>query len=140
MTTLNPYLAFEGNCEEAMNFYAECLGGEVSAINRYKDMPDSDPALADKVMHGEVTAGDIRLMFADTLMPHFTLKIGNHISLSINLTDENTQTQIFNKLAEGGQVTMPLENTFWGARFGMLIDKYGFAWMLNCTQPEAAAQ
>lgn len=92
-----------------------------------------DESLKDRVLHAEFKSDHIEFMAADSGHKQ-KVNFGNHISLSINLYDEDEQTAIFNKLSEGGKVHMPLENTFWGARFGMVEDKFGVNWMLNVNQ------
>ncbi|MDZ7756304.1 VOC family protein [Rhodohalobacter sp.] len=132
MKTITPYLFFPGNCEEAMSFYKECLNGEITALQRFGDteMPVEDDHKR-KIMHGELKAEGITIMFSDGA-PHKEISGGNNVQLSINLESEEEQDRIFEALSEKGEVTMPLENTFWGARYGMLTDKYGIRWMLNC--------
>jgi len=132
MKTITPYLFFPGECEEALNYYAKCLNGEISAVQRFGDaeMPVDDH-YKDKIMHAEFKADDIHFMASDG-PPHKKIEHGNNVHLSINLDDPGLQKQIFDRLADGGTVTMDLQDTFWGARYGMLIDKYGIHWMLNC--------
>lgn len=137
MKTLTPYLAFGGTCEEALNFYKDCFGCDSLEVRTFRDSPSNVPEnYKDKVMHAEFRSGDLFFMASDT-PPSNQVKTGNTITLSINLNDENEQTGIWDKLSQGAQILMPLNNTFWGARFGMLIDQYGINWMLNC-QPEKA--
>lgn len=137
MKSLNPYLAFNGDCAEAMNYYKNILGGELN-IQKFGDSPDPGPVeTRDLVMHSELKVDNIHIMASDT-MPGQKVDFGNNITLNISLTDEAEQTRIFDALVTGGRVTMPLQNTFWGARFGMLVDKFGNCWMLNCSQPNAA--
>lgn len=132
MPTLSPYLAFDDNCEEAMNFYAQALDGEIVSVNRFAEMPNHPPEIADKIMHCEMRSGKMVIMASDA-MPGMTVsKNSGNTTLMIQLEDIDTQTKYFNNLATGGNITMPLEDTFWGARFGMVTDKYGVAWMLNC--------
>lgn len=132
MKTITPYLFFPGNCEEAMNFYKEVLKGEITSLQRFGDteMPVDDDH-KQKIMHGELQAEDVHIMFSDGA-PHKEITAGNNVQLSINLNSTEEQDRIFEALAEEGNVTMPLEITFWGARYGMLTDKFGIRWMLNC--------
>lgn len=131
MKQLNVYLAFPGNCEQALHFYKDCLGGEIVSLQRFGDTPvDSPEEHKQKVMHAEFRAGDIFFMASDG-RPDEALTPGDMIHLSINLTDAAEQEAIFSKLSAGGRVDMPLQDTFWGACFGMLTDKYGIRWMLN---------
>ena len=128
---LTPYIHFQGNAEEAMKFYAEALGGEIIAISRYGDSPmPSDEDYKDKVIHGRLQFGDNVIMISDTFKGN-TISTGGNIQLSVELTKEGQIDEIFKKLGEGGNVTMELQDTFWGARFGMLRDKFGVSWMLN---------
>ncbi|MGN8224173.1 VOC family protein [Gracilimonas sp. BCB1] len=136
MKTLVPYLFFRGNCEEAMNFYKECLDGEITVLQRFGDteMPVDDDH-KQKIMHGELNADGIQMMFSDGA-PHKDITEGDNVQLNINLKSEEEQDRLFELLSEGGEVTMPLETTFWGARYGMLKDKFGIRWMLNCELEE----
>lgn len=128
---LTPYLHFEGNAEEAMNFYAEALGGSVIAITRYGDSPmPADEDYKQKVMHGRLQFGNNVLMISDVFKGK-SIKTGGNIQLSIELDEEGQIDSVFGKMAEGGTVTMELQDTFWGARFGMLQDKFGVSWMFN---------
>lgn len=132
MKTISPYLIFQGNCEEAITFYKKCFGGKVE-IRRFGDteMPVED-SYKDKVMHGELTVNDdIKIMFSDGA-PHKKVSHGTNIQLNIEFKDPDIMESVFNKLAEGGKITMPVEITFWNAKFGMLVDKFGVLWMLNC--------
>ena len=132
MKELVPHLAFAGSCEEALHFYKNCFGGQIVAKNIYKESPmDVPTAYQDKIMHSEFESNGIRFMAAD-LMPGQPVAHGNSVQLSINLDDATEQERIFNKLAEGGKVEMELQDTFWGATFGMLTDRFGITWMLNC--------
>ncbi len=132
---LNPYLHFAGNAEEVVNFYKNAFDGEVTALNRYGDSPmPSDDDWKQKIMHARVLfGGDNIIMISDTRKGELISVHGN-IQLSIGLEDEAKTHDIFNKLAEGGKVTMPLAKQFWGDMFGMLQDKFGVSWMLNCTE------
>jgi PhnB protein len=135
---LVPYLTFAGNCEEAFNHYHKIFNGTLSDISRFGDNPN--PQLPDdqknKIMHARLAFGDNMLMFSDT-MPGGTVDFGNGISLSIGLTDEAEARSIFSQLAGGGKITMPMEKQFWGALFGMVKDRYGINWMINCEGPPA---
>lgn len=131
MKQLNIYLAFPGTCEEALHFYKDCLGGEIVSLQRFGDAPvESTEDQKQLVMHAEFKADGIYLMASDG-HPGQPLQPGEMVHLSINLTDAAEQENIFSKLSAGGRVDMPLQDTFWGARFGMLTDKYGIRWMLN---------
>jgi len=126
------YLTFAGNCEEAMNFYKEALGAEILLFSRMGDSPmEISENLKDKIMHARMKIGENELYMSDTFDPS-SLNQGNNVSLSIQ-TDDTTQLEnLFNSLSAGGKVTMPLADAFWGARFGMFVDKFGIHWMFNC--------
>jgi PhnB protein len=128
---LTPYLHFEGNTEEVLSFYKDALDGEIVMISRYKDGPmQVDEDWKDKIMHARLKFGKSTLMLSDGPKGFKTTVSGN-IQLSIEVDDESKMEGIFNKLAEGGKITMPLQKQFWGSTFGMLTDKFGTGWMLN---------
>ena len=134
MATLNTYLNFNGNTEEAFNFYKSVFGGEFSTLQRLKDTPDADkiPASAqEKIMHVALPVGGNVLMGTDVTetMPQVTF--GTNSSISIDATSEEEANKLFNGLSAGGKVEMPLEKMFWGAYFGMFTDKFGVQWMVN---------
>ncbi len=120
-----------GTCKAAMKFYQECLGGELTMQTFGESGQEVPEDYRQKIMHSELKVDNIHLMASD-VMPGQSVNQGDNIVLSIQLTDVKEQETIFNKLAAGGTVTMPLQDTFWGARFGMLVDKFGIHWMLNC--------
>ena len=128
---LIPYLNFPGNTEEALNYYQKVFNGTVSDLNRFGEMFPPEANYKDKIMHARLEFGDNMLMFSDG-MPGQPVNHGNGIYLSIGLTDEAQARSIFEQLAEGGKVTMPLEKQFWGALFGQVTDSYGVSWMINC--------
>ena len=140
MATVNVYLTFDGNCEEAFNFYKSVFGGELCNVCKYSDMPPMPnmPPLSDadknKIMHicfpiSQETA----LMGADfcEFEPGMKLNQGNNFTICINPKDEAEAQKLFDALAVGGQITMPLEKQFWGSLNGMLVDKFGIAWMVD---------
>jgi PhnB protein len=134
MATLNTYLNFNGNTEEAFNFYKSVFGGEFSALQRLKDTPDADkiPASArEKIMHVALPIGGNVLMGTDVTetMPQVTF--GTNSSISIDAASEEEANKLFNGLSAGGKVEMPLAKMFWGAYFGMFTDKFGVQWMVN---------
>ena len=129
---LTPYLHFAGNAEEAMNFYASALGGKTEMVSRYGDSPmPSDEDYKQKILHGRIVFGDNMIMISDAFKGQPVTTDGN-VQLSIESKDTTEQERVFNKMAEGGTVTMPLADQFWGAKFGMLKDKFGISWMFNC--------
>jgi len=126
------YVTFAGNCEEALNFYKEVLNGEILQISHMGDGQMQVPEiLKDKVMHARLKIGENVLYMSDTFDPA-SIRQGNNVSLSLQIEDTTKLEKLFNNLSAGGTVKMPLEDTFWGARFGMLTDKFGIHWMLNC--------
>lgn len=130
--TLIPYLHFEGSAEEALNFYKDVLSGEILMLSRYGDAPmPVDEDWKNKIMHGRLKFGDALMYVSDGPKNYKSYK-GNNIQLSVDVSDVNKIVEVFNKMAEGGKVTMPLADQFWGAKFGMLEDKYGVGWMFNC--------
>lgn len=132
MKSLNVYLFFAGRCKEALTFYKECLGGEVTPMQTFGEGPmEVDESQKAKIMHAEFHGDDIFFMASDGMGDEEKID-GNSITLSLNLDDETEQEDVFKKLSEGGKVIMELQDTFWDARFGMLTDKFGIRWMLNC--------
>ncbi len=126
------YLTFAGNCEEAMNFYKEALGAEILLFSRMGDSPMEIPEnLKGKIMHARMRIGENELYMSDTFDPS-SLNQGNNVSLSIQVDDTAQLEKLFNSLSAGGRITMPLADAFWGARFGMFVDKFGIHWMFNC--------
>lgn len=130
---LNPYLFFNGDCEAAFKFYAECLGGQIIALHTFAEMPAEHPVVAEQrnwIMHARLLVGDAVLMGSDTPPEHFKESQGMNVSLSID--DPAQAERIFHALADGGTVRMPIEETFWAVRFGMLTDRFGTPWLINC--------
>lgn len=130
---LTPYIIFNGNCEEALNFYAKALSGEIKDLMRFEGTPGESMATdKQKVMHSHFVADGFFFMASDSGMgaPESTPGSGQ-VDLSINVDNEEQLNKVFNGLGEGGTVTMPLQDTFWGAKFGMLKDKFGMNWMFN---------
>jgi PhnB protein len=135
MLGVNPYITFNGNCEEAINFYADNLGGTIQGFHRVSDSPmaseDMDP---NKIFHTTLIIGNTTIMASDSFGPEGA-NVGNNISLAIGTNDLDAADEMFNKMAEGGTVIMPMGETYWAARFGMLTDKFGINWMFNCEKP-----
>jgi PhnB protein len=139
MTTVNIYLNFNGNCEEAFNFYKSVFGGEFQVNSKFKDMPPQEgmPPLAKEmenmIMHVSLPISkETVLMGSDTggeWAPSF--QQGNNFSISINTDNKEEADRLFNGLSAGGKVTMPLSDTFWGDYFGMFTDKFGINWMVS---------
>lgn len=132
---VQPYLFFDGRCDEAIEFYKKALGAEVGMLMRWKDSPDKSmctPGNENKVMHSSLQIGETRVMASDgrnTGNPKF-----EGFALSINAKDEADADRKFNALADGGSVTMPLSKTFFSPRFGMVADKFGVHWMVIVEQ------
>jgi PhnB protein len=126
------YLNFNGNCEEALNFYKETFDGEIIQLGRYGESPMKSPEeIKDKIIHGRLQFGDVLIMASDAMNEN-GVNNGDNISLSIECDSNEQLEKVFTKMSEGGKVTMPLQEQFWGAKFGMLTDKFGFHWMFNC--------
>ena len=138
MTTINIYLTFTGNCEEAFNFYRSVFGGEFSGISRFSEMPPSEemqiaPEDADKIMHVSLPISEETVLMGSDTAGEWGPPItqGNNFSISISTDSTEKADNFFNHLSDGGQVTMPLEQTFWGDYFGMVTDKFGINWMVG---------
>jgi PhnB protein len=130
---LNPYLHFNGNAEEALEHYRSALGGDIE-IMRWKGSPAEGYVPADwgsKVMHGRLSSPAGVIMAADG-SPESAGKTGDNVSIAVHPESEAAADAIFAKLSDGGQVTMALEKTFFSKKFGMLVDKFGVSWMVNC--------
>ncbi len=137
---LNPYLIFNGRCEEAFKFYEKCLGGKIEAIFTFRDSPMAGQVPAEwgsKVMHARMNIDGMILMGCDAPPGRYQPPQGFSVSLSVK--DPAETERIFHELEQGGNVEMPIQKTFWSARFGMLVDQFGIPWMLNCEQAAEAA-
>jgi PhnB protein len=131
MLTVQPYLFFDGRCEEAIEFYRSTLGAEVAMLSRYKDSPDPNmcaPGTEDKVMHASLRIGDATLMASDGRCQGKPAFEG--FSLSLTVPDEAKAERLYAALADGGQVQMPLAKTFFSPRFGIVADRFGMSWMV----------
>ena len=136
MKSLHPYLDLGGKCREAMTFYKDVFGGEL-VLNSFGDFGMEMPEpMKNLVMHSELKADGLILHASDG-QPHHPAQPGTNVSLSLQLTDEAEQTRIFDALAPGGQVLQPLADGPWGARFGMLTDRFGLQWLLNCPKQQS---
>lgn len=142
MPTVNIYLTFNGNCEEAFNFYKSAFGGDFSLVSRFKDMPSENgniipPEIGEKIMHISLPISkETVLMGSDSVdMCEGEEKRkyiqGNNFSISISTETEEEAERLFNLLSANGQITMPLSKTFWGAYFGMFTDQFGINWMVS---------
>ena len=132
-----PYLSFNGNCEEAVNFYVNSFGGKITELNRYADSPmESSEAQKNQIMHTEFQLGDSTIYAADNFegQPYIP---GNTVSLTVNCDTEQRIEAMYATLAADGMVHMPLQDTFWGAKFAALTDKFGITWGLNWMKPQS---
>ena len=137
MTTVNTYLTFNGNCEEAFNFYKSVFGGEFANISKFKDMPENPEfpvaeSDREKVMHVTFPIGNTELMGSDTGGEWAaSFKQGNNFSVSVNTDKKDEADRIFGELSDGGKIIMPMNKTFWDSYFGMFTDKFGIQWMVS---------
>jgi PhnB protein len=131
----SPHLSFNGHCEAAFRFYERCLGGRIEMMVKFGETPMADqtqPAWRDKIAHARLTIGDQTLMGGDPPPTMYEQPKGFSVTVSVENPDD--AERIFNALAENGAVRMPLQQTFWAVRFGMLVDQFGIPWMVNCEQ------
>ena len=130
---LSTYLHFNGNCEEAFKFYEQCTGGKIETLFRHEGSPAEaqvPPEWKNKILHARMKIGDQSLMASDAAPGRYSQPQG--FSVSLALKDVKKGEQIFNALAEGGKTCMPFQKTFWAAGFGMVTDRFGVPWMVNC--------
>ncbi|UVJ41833.1 VOC family protein [Pseudomonas sp. LS1212] len=135
---INPYLIFNGDCEAAFKFYEQCLRGKIEAMMRFGETPAGDHVpkdCHDKIIHTRLEVGDQVLMGSDTTPAHPYKGISG-CSVSLNVDSIAEAERVFAALADKGSVQMPLEKTFWAARFGMLTDRFGVPWMVNCEKDQ----
>ncbi|RTZ13526.1 VOC family protein [Vibrio aquaticus] len=131
MYQLTPYLFFSGRCEEALDFYTKCFGGVVLTKQRFKDAPvQIEGAEPNWVMHAEIEAFGLKLMLSDGVVARELS--GNNVALSLVFDDLDEQARVYDKLLEGGHIMRPLEDAFWGGRFGKVEDQFGVRWILHC--------
>jgi PhnB protein len=134
---MNPYLTFSGQCEEAFTFYAKVLDGKIIAMMPHEGTPAADhvpPEWRNKIIHARMTFGDNVLMASDAPPDRFEKTQG--CSVSLNIDDPAEADRVFAALAANGTVRMPIGETFWALRFGMLVDRFGTPWMINCEKPQ----
>ena len=130
---LNPYLLFNGNCEEAFKFYEQTLGGKIESMMKHGGSPaekNVPPEWHDKILHASMKVGDAVIMASDAPPGHYSQPQG--ISVSLSLEDTAKGERIFNALAENGTTQMPFGKTFWADGFGMCVDRFGIPWLVNC--------
>ena len=140
MAAVNPYLNFDGNAEEAFNFYKSVFGGEFPAVMRWKDMPGCDgvekklsEADGEKIMHVALPIADGSVLMASDILESMgqTLTAGNNLQIAISPDSKEEADRLFNGLSAGGKVEMPLADAFWGGYFGSFTDKFGVQWLVN---------
>jgi PhnB protein len=132
---LNPYISFDGTAREAMEAYKATFGGELS-VNTFGDFGEAPPGFEEKVMHSQLeTPSGFTLMASDT-PPGMPFQPGTNISVSLSGDDDGELRGYWDKLADGGQVTLALEKQMWGDVFGMVTDRFGITWMVNIAQPQ----
>jgi len=135
---INPYLGFDGNCEEAINFYHKVLGGQIEAMMSHAGTPMESqvpPEWVSRIMHARLRIGDAVIMASDAPPGRYSKPQG--ITVSLNIESPEEAERIFHALADNGQVQMPIQQTFWATRFGMLVDRFDIPWMINCEPPRA---
>lgn len=136
MKNIEPYLIFNGNCEEAFAFYESVFGVKMRFISRYKDLPDAEkanipPADMNKILHTLLPVSDnVYIMGSDSPVNR-KITFGDNVSLTLNAESEEEAKYLFEKLSEEGNVTMPLQKTFWAELYAMITDKFGIHWMIN---------
>jgi PhnB protein len=136
MMIVNPYLGFAGNCREAFEFYAKTLGGKIDAMMTHAESPMADQTPADwrgKIMHARLSLGDQVLMAGDMRPDHYEKPVGFSVSVSLDTAKE--AERVFAAFSQGGTVGMPLQETFFAERFGIVTDRFGTPWMVNCLKP-----
>ncbi len=143
MTTVNVYLTFNGNCEEAFLYYKSVFGGEFDHFGRFKEMPENPecPISEDdkeKVMHVSFPISKETYIMGSDAGGEWAPKFneGNNFSISINTDSNEEADRLFSSLSDGGKVIMPMEKTFWGSYFGNFVDKFGIQWMISCYAEE----
>lgn len=131
---LTPYLNFDGTATKAIALYERALGAKTEHVQRFGEMPGGSPSPEnkDRVLHALLRLGETAVMISDT-MPGMPLPVGRNVHVCLEFDDVSEMTAKFDALGQGGTITMPLQDTFWGAKFGMLTDAYGISWMFNCT-------
>jgi PhnB protein len=135
-SVLNPYISFRDNARQALEFYRDVFGGNVT-LNTFGQYGDPNAPEADNIMHGQLEADNgLTLMAADT-PPGMELNPGGNITISLSGDDEQELSGYWDKLSEGGTVTMPFEKQMWGDLFGMCTDKFGVPWMVDVVQPQS---
>lgn len=136
----NPYLLFNGNCEEAFRFYEQALGARIECVLTHEGTPAEvhvAPEFRKKVMHGRISLNGQTIMASDCPPERYAKPQGFSVNLSV--PDAGAAERLYHALEEGGQVAMPIQETFWAVRFGMVTDRFGIPWMINCEKARMAA-
>jgi PhnB protein len=134
---VNPHLQFDGDCEAAFKFYERCLGGKIVVMMTYGESPLGERMQAEwrkRILHTTLTVGEYLLQGADVLPQTYQKPQG--FSVMLNIEDATEAERIFNSLSHSGMVQMPLQETFWAKRFGMVTDQFGTPWTINCGKPQ----
>ena len=142
MAVVNPYLTFNGNCEEAFTFYKSVFGGDFQYVGRFKDMPPAEgsksvpEAEGEKIMHISLPISKETILMGSDSSEAFgqATIVGNNFTISVNTGSQEEADKLFSGLSAGGKVTMPMSKTFWGSYFGMLADKFNIQWMVSFEQ------
>lgn len=137
MLGVSPYIAFKGTCRQAIDFYKTALGAELLFSQTFGESPMASMGPAEKIMHATIKVGSATIMMCDD--PRGGESGAGNITLAIGLNDAERAKQIFDGLAEGGSIIMPLAKTFWAEAFGVVTDKFGIKWMVNCDAPKSAS-
>lgn len=138
MLGVKPYISFKGNCAEAIEFYKQRLGAEVLFIQRYGESPMAGRGPDDMIMHCSLKVGDSVIMACDNVFEDKNpTTVGNNITLSIGTSDIAEADRAFDQMSDGATIIMPMQETFWAERFGMLTDRFGINWMFNCDKPKS---
>ncbi|MCH5718793.1 VOC family protein [Niabella hibiscisoli] len=147
MATVNVYLTFNGNCKEAFDFYKSVFGGDYPYVGTFGEMPPQEGMTMpdedkNKIMHISLPISKETMLLGSDTGGEWSagFQKGNNFSISINADSREEAEKLFNGLSAGGQVTMPMNDTFWGAYFGMFSDKFGISWMVNYDDPAKAQQ
>lgn len=133
---LNPHLQFDGNCEAAFRLYEQCLSGKITVMMAYGESPLSEempPNWRKKILHTALTVGNYLLQGSD--VPAESYRKPQGFSVMLNIEDVSEAERVFNDLSQNGTVQMPLQETFWAMRFGILTDQFGTPWTVNCGKP-----
>ncbi|MED5371912.1 MAG: VOC family protein [Myxococcota bacterium] len=135
ITGILPYLNFAGNAQQAMAFYEQALGAQVLSKMLFDEMPGGAQGMSG-VMHATLQLGQATIMLSDVPPQMGGVTPGTNQHLMVNLAEPGQVDALFEKLADGGRVLMPVDNTFWGARFGQVVDRFGVSWMLHAELPQ----